>query len=265
MLVDFSHILTFSMLFIAAVFDVRSELGDVPDIFPAAAVVGGIVLHAAQAYVIGSWQPLIYSLGVGAAFSIYGWAAYWKGMWGGADAFALSSLGFGTPYLTLSLPGVVRHSTSLFINIVLVAFIYTLVFSMVRAFRKDGFLGALMERIEDFRREIALIAGVGLIAFGIFNPVYALGVYSLILFSTFMFFFLKVVEEYAMVEKVDADELNGGEVLKGDRVRGVTEEEVEELDGEVEVVHGLRFLPVFPIALLVTDAGFTLIQYIIAV
>ncbi|MFB6100490.1 MAG: hypothetical protein ABEK16_04415 [Candidatus Nanohalobium sp.] len=265
MLVDFSHILTFSMLFIAAVFDVRSELGDVPDVFPAAAVVGGIVLHAAQAYIIGSWQPLLYSLGVGAVFSVYGWAAYWKGMWGGADAFALSALGFGAPYLTLSLPGVVRHSTSLFINIVLVAFIYTLVFSVVRAFRKEGFFSELVERFKGFRKEISLVAGFGLVAFGIFDPIYALGVYTLILLSTFTFLFLKTVEEYAMVEKVDADELNGGEVLKGDRIRGVTAEEAKELNGEVEVVHGLRFLPVFPIALLLTDAGLTLIQYFLSV
>ena len=263
MLVEFSHILTFSMLFIAAVFDVRSEMGDVPDVFPAAAVLGGVFLHAAESFVLGSWNPLLYCLGVGAVFSVYGWAAYWKGMWGGADAFALSALGFGAPYLTLTLAGTVRHSVSLFVNLVLVSFIYTIVFSIVRAFRKEGFFTEYREKITENRKILAGISGASLAVFGFFSPLKGLGFYAFVVFSVLMYFFLKTVEEHAMVEEVKVDDLDGGEVLRGERITGVTEEEISDMEGTVEVVHGLRFLPIFPLALVITDAGFTLINYII--
>lgn len=263
MFADFSHILTFAMLFIAAVFDLRSEMGDVPDVFAATAVAGGVILHTAQSYVVGSWNPLIYSLGVGAIFSAYGWFAYWKGMWGGADAFALSALGFGAPFMTLSLAGAVRQSVSMIINIVLVASIYTLVFSAARAYRTEGFTQKLREKLYSERKRIFLELGLAFVVFGFLKPVPAAGMYALIAGSVFLFRFLKVVEECALTEEVDADELEGGEVLKGERIRGVTEEEIKDMDGTVEVMHGLRFVPVFPAALLLTDAGFTLIRYVL--
>lgn len=263
MLIEFSHILTFSLLFIAAIFDVRSELGDVPDIFGIAAVVGGIVLHAAESVFIGSFQPILFCLSAGIIFSVYAWGSYWKGMWGGADALALSALGFGAPYLTLSLAGAVRHSVSMFINLVLVSLIYTLVFSALRAFRKDGFLGEFTEKIREEQKVLGLIAGLGLAFLGFFNPVKAAAMYVLLLFSPFIYLFLKVVEEYAMVEKMNVEELEGGEVLRGERIKGVSKEDLGELEGEVEVVHGLRLMPVFPLALILTDAGFTLINYFI--
>jgi hypothetical protein len=263
MLIEFSHILTFSLLFIAAIFDVRSELGDVPDIFGISAVIGGIVLHAAESLVIGSFQPILFSLSAGLIFSVYAWASYWKGMWGGADALALSALGFGAPYLTLSLAGALRHSVSMFINLVLVSFVYTIVFSGVRAFRKEGFLGEFTEKLREKEKLLGLIAGLGLVLFGFFDPLKAVTAYALMIFSAFMYLFLKVVEEYAMVEKVDAEDLEGGEVLRGERIKGVSEDDLEDLEGEVEVVHGLRLMPVFPLALLLTDAGFTLINYFI--
>jgi hypothetical protein len=264
-LADFSHILTFAMLFIAAVFDLRSEKGDVPDVFAATAVVGGVVLHAAQGYVIGSWNPLLYSLGVGAVFSLYGWFAYWKGMWGGADAFALSALGFGAPFMTLSLSGAVQQGTTMIINLVLIASVYTIAFSLVRAYRSEGFVDELREKLYSDRKRILLELGLAFVVFGILDPVSAAGIYALIAGSIFLFRFLRVVEDHALTEEVDAEELEGGEVLKDERIRGVTEEELEDLDGKVEVMHGLRFVPVFPAALLLTDAGFTLIKYVIFV
>jgi hypothetical protein len=264
MLIEFSHILTFSLLFIAAIFDVRSELGDVPDIFGILAVAGGIILHGAASFSTGSWNPILYCFMAGVIFSVYGWGAYWKGVWGGADALALSALGFGAPFLTLSLAGTVQHSIDMFINLVLISFVYTLAFSTARAFKKKGFFGELRKKLDEQSRKVSILWGASLAVFGIFSPFKASLLYLVVVFSTLGYFFLKVVEEYAMVEKVDAEELEGGEVIRGERIRGVTEEELEDMDGEVEVVHGLRLMPVFPLALLMTDAGFSILPYIIS-
>ncbi|QGA80553.1 hypothetical protein [Candidatus Nanohalobium constans] len=263
-LVHFSHILTFATLFIASIFDVRSELGDVPDEFAVTAIIGGLGLHAAESFILGSWNPLIYSVVAGTIFSFYGWFAYWKGMWGGADALGLSALGFGAPYLVLSASGFISHSFNMFFNLVAVAFVYTLVFASIRALKKKGFGEQLRDKLYDDRLRIGLELGLALVIFGFLSLQNAAVIYAATAFMIFLYRFLQVVEEYALVEEVDVDELDGGEVLKeDDKIRGVSEEEISELDGTVEVMHGLRFMPVFPAALVLTDAGFTVLQYII--
>ncbi|MFB6159349.1 MAG: hypothetical protein ABEJ95_06895 [Candidatus Nanohalobium sp.] len=264
MLTEFSHILAFSMLFISSVFDVRSELGDVPDVFAAVAVIGGVVLHGAQSFLTGSWLPLVYCLAVGTAFSAYGWAAYWKGLWGGADAFAMSALGFGAPFLTASASGVILHAGDLVMNLLGVAVVYSVAFSVLRAYRTEGFLQGFREVVVDNRFRAALFLGAGLSVFVFFDFFRAFMLYGLLMAGVLVTYFLRAVEDYAMVEEVDVDDLEGGEVLKGERIRGVTEEEIDEMEGTVEVMHGLRFLPVFPVALLLTDAGFSILVFIIS-
>jgi len=52
-------------------------------------------------------------------------------MWGGADAFAMSVLGFAAPY---SLTGFgLIHSVDLFLNIMIAGFLYTIVFAFYQA------------------------------------------------------------------------------------------------------------------------------------
>jgi hypothetical protein len=255
------------MLFIAAVFDVRSEMGDVPDEFAATAVIGGVLLHAAQSYLNGSAVPLIFCLSAGIVFSAYGWFAYWRGMWGGADALALSALGFGAPYMTLSLTGVVTHGFNLFFNLVFVAFIYTVAFSLVRAYRSKDFLQKFRNQVYSERKRVMLELGAGASVFFLIDFPQAAAIYGLVLVTVFLFRFLRVVEEHAMIEEVEVSELEGGEVIresKSDKIKGVTGEEIEELEGKVRVMHGLRFMPVFPIALVLTDAGFTFLRFFIA-
>lgn len=265
-LIEFSHILTFSMLFIAAIFDLRSEMGDVPDEFAAIAVIGGIILHAAYSYSISSITPLIYCLAVGSVLSAYGWFAYWRGMWGGADALGLSALGFGAPFLTLSLEGVFMQTFNLFINLVLVATVYTLGFSFLRAYRTESFLEKIRDKLLSEQKRIALELGLTTVVFAFLKPFRAALFYLIIASSVFLLRFLRVVEDHAMTEEVDAEDLEGGEVVredKSDRIKGVTEEEIEEIDGTVEVMHGIRFMPVFPAALILTDAGFSIMSMLI--
>lgn len=254
------------MLFIAAVFDLRSEMGDVPDEFGIIAIAGGILLHAIYSYSISSFTPLIYCLAAGTILSIYGWAAYWKGMWGGADALGLSALGFGAPFLTLSLTGVFTQGFNLFINIVLVSTVYTLIFSAFRAYRTEEFMNKFKDKLREDRNRIALELGLAAVVFAFFSPLRGALFYSFIAASVFLFRFLKVVEEHAMIEEVDAEDLEGGEVIRenrSDKIKGVSEEEIQDIEGTVNVMHGLRFMPVFPVALILTDFGLSLMPYLI--
>lgn len=304
MLVLFSHLLAFSTLFIGAVWDLYTT--DVPDFLGVAGVLGGIGLHAAASYSTGSIDPLLWSLSAGTALSIYGWGAYLLGMWGGADAFAMSVLGFAAPY-GLSGPGAL-HLANLFVNTMLAGFVYSVFFAFYRAYRSDTVFEKTLERLRSSEKRISMeilftgvVSGFAELA-GLNGGVYFLALISLIL----MYRFLKVLEVEEMSFERSVSELEPGDVVSLDmdigvrdkRVRdknfvgsgleilrektesvgagfvssrlsslevrvgypevvGITEEEIEALREqgveEVEVRTGARFVPVFPVALLLTD------------
>ncbi len=293
MYVIFSHLLAFATLFIASIFDLKTS--EVPDHVSLVGVIGGIGLHFIASLKSGfdisvlsnlsvllnqplTWfqalgEPLMWSITIGVLFSVFGWGLYFMGMWGGADAFAMSVLGFAAPTSVHSFS--VMHSANLFMNIMYVGFVYSLGFALYRSWGS----GALRQTYSKIKQNelkvsgaiiaIALISSLGAISGG-FNPLaYFLFFSSLV----FVYYYMKVVQDDIMKEEVDVSELEGGEVLaKGeledDKVRGIREEEIDELDTEKVVIRdGVRFIPVFPVALLITDlfgGGVFLMQFIVS-
>ncbi len=296
MLVIFSHLVAFSTLFIAALWDL--ETTDVPDLAGIVGVVGGIVLHALHAYYTGSLDPITWSVGIGAVFSIYGWGMYFLGMWGGADAFAMSVLGFAAPY-SVSGTGLI-HATNLFVNIMMIGLVYSVLFAFYQGLKSGGLVRKTLGRIRAQEKRISLeilLAGL-LSGIGFYVNLDGFLYFGAALFFIFFYRFLQVLEEDAMSSSTEISELEPGDVidsavLPGEEVReknmlgnavskfrkflpfdsgvmrdiedrtgypevvGVTGEEIERLEDAgidtVEVKSGLRFVPVFPLALLVTD------------
>lgn len=278
MLVVFSHVLAFATLFLGAVFDLKTT--EVPDAVSLTGIIGGVILHSAASLagpadvstlmsfstMIGeplSWfsalgEPLIWSLGVGIIFSVYGWTLYFLGMWGGADAFAMGVLGFGAPYAVGSIGFV--HAVDLFVNILLTGFVYTLVFAFYRAYKEGGILKATYKRLKAKEKRVAveIFLATLLSAVGVFTGRFDGLIYFCLLVGVIVLYrFLLVVQERSLVEEVEASELEGGEVVESDqldgRIKGVTEKEVQELEGKVSVKEGVRFIPVFPVALVLTE------------
>lgn len=256
MLVLVSHVVCFLALAAGSVQDLLTT--EVSDQIPAVAVVSGILLHGAASYLGSTWMPLKWSLAVGAAFSVYGWGMYYMGMWGGADAFSLSALGFAAPY---GLSGFgLMHSVNLFVNIMIVGFAYTLLYAFYKAYETGGVVESTFEKIVDekirFLSEIALASAFGAFALQVFNaniwcPVLAVSM-------VFLYRFLKQLEDGVMVAEKPVEDLEEGEVVTsgevGKQVKGITQEEIDSLDvDKVTVKTGVRFVPVFPIALLITD------------
>lgn len=279
-----SHALTFSMLFVASLFDLDTT--DVPDAFCATAVLGGIGLHALAsmpfqigvltqflstngllsvfsyrglAAVIASLgEPLTYSLLTGLFFSVLGWGAYLRGMWGGADAFAMSALGFGAPFAGVaSLLGPVN----LFINISLVGFVYVMSFTLYKSFQNPEVWEKTRERVLNEKKRIGLeFAGaivISVLLYAMNAPAFVFGV--LFVFMILLSRFLEEVQEKAFYRTVGVEDLEPGDVAApgqgfGDRIVGLTQEDIEEIDGEeFEIREGVPFMPVFVIALVVTD------------
>ncbi|MFB6203395.1 MAG: prepilin peptidase [Candidatus Nanohaloarchaea archaeon] len=250
-----SHALAFASLFVASLFDLDTT--DVPDLFSAIGIAGGILIHGYHSWLINSWEPLMWSLGVGAVFSAYGWFAYYQGMWGGADALAIGVLGFAAPYT--GNPSVF-DPVNLFVNVMLIGFLHTFAYSVYRSWGSNV-LELTRERIGDEKKRMVLEAGLttGFILMlarsGLNWIPYAAIFYSFIV----LYRFFKVVQNDLMYETVPVEELEGGEVAApgqgfGDRIVGLEQEDIEEYDGdEIDIRMGVPFMPVFPAALLVTD------------
>jgi hypothetical protein len=181
-------------------------------------------------------------------------------MWGGADAFAMSVLGFAAPY---SLTGFgLIHSVDLFLNIMIAGFLYTIVFAFYQASKQPEVWKDTWDQIKKQEKRVsAEIVGAGLIGFigeytGSFNGLFYFGFFLLLIF---LYRFLKNIQDNLLSKEIPVSELEGGEVLaaeeeEGGMIVGITEEEIQELDQDtVEIREGIRFIPVFPIALLMTD------------
>ena len=330
MLLVLSHALAFSTLFLNSLFDLKNE-GNIPDLFSIVGVVGGILLHSMASLNAGFdlsvllnfgiliqnpfiWlqalgDPLLWSLGVGIVFSIYGWGLYVLGMWGGADAFAMSVLGFAAPY-SFSGPGIV-HGIDLFLNIMIAGFGYTLLFAFYKALKKPEIWRATWKQLKQDEKRVSLeIVAAGLLGFvgeytGGFN-----GMFYFVFFVSliFLYRFLHNIQEDLLSHEVDVGQLEVGEVIAEDlnlgthevrrknvlgsaiesfrssikridrpvlagledrllnlenrvgypEIVGVTSEQIIELEErgikKVEVKEGIKFVPVFPIALVLTDA-----------
>lgn len=307
MLILASHAFAVVALTVAAAWDLITT--EVPDQISVAVILVGIGSHGAISYLTGSFEPLIWSLGVGLAFSIYGWGMYFAGSWGGADAFVISALGFAAPY-PFSGPDIV-YPADLFVNVMLLGFLYAIGFAFYKALKADGVFAQALDntRKEKFRfaGEIALAAVFSLFlgTLLILDPlVYFISFLSIIL----LYRFLVSVEEEIMTAEVSVSELEVGDVLATDEIEmkdvreenlvgillskvekyvesdfvrswresygyseivGVSEDEIQKLNKngveEVKVKTGIRFVPVFPLALFITDMGLLGMKFLFTV
>jgi len=260
MFVLLSHATGFAALLAASIHDLRK--GEVPDYISIAGIAAGIILHAAASFQTGSIQPLIWSLGVGIAFFVMGWTAYLLGGWGGADALALAVLGFTAPY---GLSGIGSgYSVDMIVNLLIAGLLVTVIWSFYLAARKpEKVFTATVENFkEDKMRLVAELSGSLLFALfaqrsGLQGKLYAVFFVSMIILLRFM----RAIESEVFEVEKDIEEVEVGEIVETEgldgRIRGIEEDELEELkDSDIETVKiksGIRFVPVFPVALILTD------------
>lgn len=254
----FSHLIAYTVLVVNSLYDVFNS-HDVPDLPGLLGIAGGLLVHGFYAWSISSLTPLYWCIGVGLAFSAYGWFAYWQGMWGGADAMTLSMLGF-TAAGPISGAFNFSYLLDLLANFVIASVAVTVTYSAYK-FMEQG--GKLEDVRTQLRKEENTVSGVILAAGGfglILNSQGLNGTMFFILVSGLMFLyvFLKLVQDEFMVVEKEPEEVEEGDVAApgegfGKKIRGLTEEEVEEISEPVEVRTGVPFIPVFLFALALTD------------
>ena len=258
MFVAFSHILAFAVLFIDSIFDLLND-NNVPDEFAVTGIIGGLLLHAAQSLSTGSMTPVTWSIMGGLIAGIYGWAAYYKGFWGGADAMILTMLGFTVP-LTAMGEASVTYVLDLVFNFMIAAVAITIIYAAIKFYKAEGSTEKFLQRIKERQRFLsATIIFTGLFSiflwrFGVNGPVFFAVMTTLIV----LYEWIGLVEKKYLVREINAedalDEVPAQDQGFGKKIQGLTEEDLEEFEEEkIKVRTGVPLVPVFLLAIVITD------------
>ncbi len=258
MFVVFSHILAFAVLFIDSLFDVFNN-HNVPDEFAVAGIIGGLMLHAAQSFYTGTFTPLIWSVGGAVIAAVYGWAAYYKGLWGGADAMILTMMGATVP-LTVMGEASSTHVLDLIFNFMIAAVVVTVIYAAYKFMEAEEGIEKFKESLGERKRIVTgLVIGMGV--FSIFMQ--HTGGNGLLFFAVMtglllLYEWVRVVEEHFLVKTVSKEDALNEVPAEGqgfdEQIKGLTEADLEDFEGEeVDVRTGVPFIPVFLVALLLTN------------
>ena len=238
---------------IAGLWDLRTT--EVPDPLPIGMVVIGIVYWVANWLITGDAASLIVSVAVGTALLAAGLLLYKKGQWGGADAWILAAIGYMIPV----------YNGELFIlpyilNFMVVSIAYTVVYSLVVGMLHAG---VFRHVAKDFAQNAKTIAAVPaavlavLLIASMYMPVIGLAptLLALVVLLVMFWRYATVIEKHVFRKKIPTSKLRKGDVLETGNWIGLTDRQIKRLRRErryVVIKDGMRFVPVFAIALALT-------------
>jgi Flp pilus assembly protein protease CpaA len=239
-------------LTVAAVWDLKTT--EVPDELPYLLIIVGIFYWFVISSANNDFTYLFYSLVIGTLLLFFGLLMYRTGKWGGADAWLLAAVGYMLPLYNNGI-----FMISFVPNFLIVASAYTILYSFAIGMMHKESFSYLKEDLRKNYRVFLIPAAF------LFFPVYVYlqGDFLLISFIPFfLILFLVVFWRYALViekkvftRKVPASKIKEGDVLEDMVWRGLTPEEVRKIKQKrksVTIKEGIRFVPVFPITVLVT-------------
>ncbi|MFB6075736.1 MAG: prepilin peptidase [Candidatus Aenigmatarchaeota archaeon] len=251
---------------------------EIPDEIPLLMVVFGVGVKILQFIYTWDIGILIDSIFVGGFYFAFGFAMYYTGQWGGGDAKVLAVVGFLLPSLPSFInPGLMfPFYVSFLVNFFTLGAVYIIIYTFVYVIRNPELSGKFVSNLKGSKKEISLF-GVFIILITILPTVY-LKFYLGLPIDIFMYLlpsgiglfllwkFLKTVENEGFRRKINVEDLEEGDMIgedikKGDfelkkkLIRGLTKEEVKkirEIKNKIWIREGVRFAPVFPIAILFT-------------
>lgn len=254
---------------VGAIFDLKTT--EIPEKILYAMITIGIFLSAVLSYQQSNIWPLAYSLIVGSGLLGFGALMYYVGIWGGADAFMLSAIGFLIPNLSIGKALMFPFAVSFVINVFMIGAVYMIVYAVVIALRNRKIL---VKFKNDMRigAKLLLLASVALLAFFIginwylanilnefninFIIVNSLIPLSLMIGLFIIWKFSKAVENVGFKRRIPVSKLKIGDMLADSRLLdGITKEQWQKIRKTkrfVWIKEGVRFAPTFPLALLFT-------------
>jgi len=254
----FSHVLAFAVLFIDSLFDTLNDR-NVPDEFALTGIIGGLLLHGLQSLSTGTFEPLMWSLIGGTVAGIYGWVAYYRGLWGGADAMILTMIGTTVPITAIGEVSTI-YVMDLIFNFMISAVLVTLIFAGYKFIKSEGSISKLKNRLMERKRFVTglLSANIGFSLFLIYNNVNGIIFFAVMTSLILLYEWIRLVEKQFLVKEVKTEEAINEVPAQdqgfGDQIRGLTQEELDDYEEDtVEVRTGVPMIPVFLLALVIND------------
>ncbi|MBI3190100.1 prepilin peptidase [archaeon] len=240
---------------LAGLWDLKTT--EVPDEIPLLMIVLGISLLFVEATIKADFYQLFVSLVTGTVVLFLGLLNYKHGGWGAADAWIFASIIYMIPFFNNRL-----FVMDFFFNFLIVAAIYTIVYAIALGF-KNSYVFSYVSKAA--RKQLHIVVGVPvifsvlvsvLLAFrGIYNAFASAATFAAVLLAMLFWVYAKSVEKYVFRKKIPVSKLRAGDVLEDMVWKGLTEEEVMKIKKTkrfVFIKEGIRFVPVFPITLVIT-------------
>ncbi len=251
----------------AGLWDLKTT--DIPDRLVIPMIILGIGIHAYESFLTSNFQPLMISLAASGAFLVFSLFMYRFGYWGGGDGELLVAIGALLPlYPGTTLP----FSLSFFLNMFIVGAVYSMVYAFLYALRNRRLFEKSKQEIIKSKNTIAASFLITFIF--LFAALSYLNAFSYLLYSIaagfsvalilILYIFAHVVEKEGFYRKIPSSKLKEGDMIGEDipklgvskkLIRGLTKEEVRKIRAakkSVLIREGVRFGPVFPLALLFT-------------
>ncbi|NOZ81628.1 MAG: prepilin peptidase [Candidatus Micrarchaeota archaeon] len=258
---------------ICALYDLKTS--NMLDALAIAMIILGIGIHTYESIVTVSVEPLLSAVTVGLSFLAFGLFMYYRGYWGGGDGELLVAIGVLLPG---GLTGDPLFSLNFFINTFIVGGIYSILYSFIVTRKNKKVKREFLKSVSEDRYYLLFFAFSSVLLFSVLsifsnNPVGI--VLGLLLASMpLVFKYARAVERHGFYRRIRTEDLKEGDVIgedvpeagvKMDVIRGLTKHEVNAIKKVRKFViirEGVRYGPVFPLALVVSLLGFSPFYFI---
>jgi Flp pilus assembly protein protease CpaA len=246
---DVALILAFIFLVIAGIWDLKTT--EVPDEIPLLMSSLGLFLWTISSLTSGDFSIFMLSFFTGLALLSVGYIFYKTGQWGGADATLLGSVGFLLP----TYPTMQFFPIDFFINLFLVGSVYMIFYSIIIGLKNSHLFSHFLKDLKE--NIIVVFISMTFLISGIMLKFQVLQKLLLLLGFLMLFWrYAMVLEKNFFVKRIPVSKLKPGDVIADSKKWvGLTEKEVEDIRRKrktVKIKEGIRFVPAFPITLVVT-------------
>lgn len=249
---------------LAALWDLKTT--EIPDIIPHLMILFGILFHTFYSLYHENFSFLVYSLVYGLSFLGFGFLLYFLGQWGGGDAKVLAAIGFLLPLYPSS--NFISFPLSFLFNVFFVGAVYIILYTLIFSFMNRKIWGFFFKEMRGYAKTLAvgslslfiLLLATNFYFFSIRlkeNLIFSFSIPLLTSLLIIIIKFAKIVEDHGFKKRIPVSKLKVGDVLLESKVwEGITERELKRIRRSkkkyVWIKEGVRFGPVFPLALILT-------------
>ena len=230
---------------------------EVPDEVPVLMLSFGIFNWFIYALSFGDLNPLFLSLSIGTFLLAFGLILYRAGHWGGADAWLLAAIGY-----TIPLYGGRIFMIDFIFNFLIVGSIYMVIYALILGVINKGVFSYFIDDVKSKWKIVTgsiLVSGILIsllyLSFPRFGSSSLITVFVLLVLLVFFWRYARVIENRVFRKRIRTSQLRVGDVTEDMLWRGITADEINKIKKSkrfVVIKEGVRFVPVFPIALVVT-------------